>query len=454
MNWQTGKFEESGLVCGNCGDRNDWDCVHVSCQDECKKHINALQSFPLAAWDDISAAPLNPEMVKAARQLEIKYAEQKLVWEKIPRAVAQQRGWKIVKSRWIDINKGDDKAPNYRSRMVGKEFNDSVLEGLFAATPPLEALRLLLSHAASYSGPSGISARGSRPTMKHCKSLLIADVSRAFFEAPAKRDLCVELPEEALAAGETVVDTVGKLKASLYGTRDASMNWQEEVAKCMVKCGFKVGQFNPCMYYSAAREIRFLVHGDDFVCVGEAEELQWLEKCLKERFEIKSKMTGLREGESREERILNRVIRVSESGWEYEADQRHADLIIRETGASKLSSLSHPGGDKKTIEEEVKSEELKGQEATRFRAVAARSNYLAADRPDTQYAVKEVCRRIAKPVSSDWKKLVRLISKVRLAACGSSSGRKPANRFHRQATVTATGPETAKLVKVRAAVSS
>ena len=65
------------------------------------------------------------------------------------------------------------------------------------------------------------------------KSLLIADVSRAFFEAPAKRDLCVELPEEALAAGETTQDTVGKLKASLYGTRDASMNWQEEVAKCM-----------------------------------------------------------------------------------------------------------------------------------------------------------------------------------------------------------------------------
>ena len=114
--------------------------------------------------------------------------------------------------------------------------------------------------------------------------------------------------------------------------------------------GFQVGRFNPCMYYHAAKKIRCLVHGDDFVCVGEAEELRWLEICLKERFEIKSKMMGLREGESREERILNRVIRVSEAGWEYEADQRHADLIIRETGASQLSPLSHPGGDKKTIE--------------------------------------------------------------------------------------------------------
>ena len=183
----------------------------------------------------------------------------------------------------------------------------------------------------------------------------------------------------------------------------------------------------PCMYYHPIREMRCLVHGDDFVCVGETEELRWLEEKLKERFEIKSKMMGLRDGESREERILNRVIRVSENGWEYEADQRHADLIIRETGADKLSPLSHPGGDKKTIEEEERSEELRGQEATRFRAVAARSNYLAADRPDIQYAVKEVCRRMAKPVSSDWKKLVRLARylrgapplrvEVRLAGC-------------------------------------
>ena len=120
-----------------------------------------------------------------------------------------------MKSIWIDINKGDDKTPNYRSRMVGKEFNDSELEGLFAATPSLEALRLLLSHAASHGPSTGISAGGSRRSMKWCRSLLIADVSRAFFEAPAKRDLCVELPEEALAAGETVMDTVGKLKASL-----------------------------------------------------------------------------------------------------------------------------------------------------------------------------------------------------------------------------------------------
>lgn len=59
-----------------------------------------------------------------ARELEIEYAEKKPVWKKIQGSMAKNKGWKITRPRWIDINKGDDESPNYRSRMVGKEFND------------------------------------------------------------------------------------------------------------------------------------------------------------------------------------------------------------------------------------------------------------------------------------------------------------------------------------------
>ena len=120
---------------------------------------------------------------------------------------------------------------------------------------------------------------------------------------------------------------------------------------------------------------------------------------LSTRFEIKTTTVGPNaDGEVKEARTLNRVIRVTDHGWEYEADQRHADLIIQETGAASKGTLSHPGGEKKTLEEEAESKELVGAEATRFRAVAARANYLSADRPDIRYSVKEVCRRMAKPV--------------------------------------------------------
>ena len=65
--------------------------------------------------------------------------------------------------------------------------------------------------------------------------VLISDVSRAFFEAPAMRQVCVELPSEDLSAADKQVDNVGHLQTSLYGTRDAAMNWQEEVAKEIAK---------------------------------------------------------------------------------------------------------------------------------------------------------------------------------------------------------------------------
>lgn len=113
------------------------------------------------------------------------------------------------------------------------------------------------------------------------KNILIADVSRAFFEAPGKRDICVELPEEELTKGETVMDTVGKLMASLYGARDASANCQEQVAKCMKEWGFVSGMYNPCMFYHPGSGIRRLVHGDDFVCVGDSDSLEELTGKLK-----------------------------------------------------------------------------------------------------------------------------------------------------------------------------
>ena len=43
--------------------------------------------------------------------------------------------------RWVDINKGDEDRPEYRSRLVAKELKTDKREDLFAATPPLEAAR-------------------------------------------------------------------------------------------------------------------------------------------------------------------------------------------------------------------------------------------------------------------------------------------------------------------------
>ena len=53
-------------------------------------------------------------------------------------------------------------------------------------------------------------------------------------------------------------------------------------------------------------------------------------------------------------------------------------------------------------------EELGTREAREFRGLAARANYLAQDRPDIQYAAKEVCRGMARPLKMHVKALRRL----------------------------------------------
>ena len=47
----------------------------------------------------------------------------------------------------VDINKGDEENPEYRSRLVAKEIKKNRNRDLFAATPPIEAKQILMSMA-------------------------------------------------------------------------------------------------------------------------------------------------------------------------------------------------------------------------------------------------------------------------------------------------------------------
>ena len=88
-------------------------------------------------------------------------------------------------------------------------------KNIFAATPPLEAQKILFSMAVT----EGIGYKKGE-TEKGMK-LAFVDVKRAYFYAKAKKDIFVKLPEEDSAPG-----MCGKLLKSMYGTRDAASNWE------------------------------------------------------------------------------------------------------------------------------------------------------------------------------------------------------------------------------------
>ena len=73
-----------------------------------------------------------------------------------------------------------------------------------------------------------------------------------------------------------------------------------------------------------------------------------------------------------------------------EADPRHAELLVQELTTDGSISLSTPGTGQ--MKEEDEGEELEGERATKYRALAARLSYLSLDRPDMQFSVKEAFR--------------------------------------------------------------
>ena len=63
--------------------------------------------------------------------------------------------------------------------------------------------------------------------------------------------------------------------------------------------------------------------------------------------------------------------------------------------------MQTPGEDEKSWQEEENRERLNNKDASQFWALAARGNFLALDRPDIPYAVKEICRGMSNPTRGD-----------------------------------------------------
>jgi hypothetical protein len=108
-------------------------------------------------------------------------------------------------------------------------------------------------------------------------------------------------------------------------------------------------------------------------------------------------------------RILNRIVTYTENGIEYEADQRHAEIIGKQMGlVTGSKGVATPGIKTKFTEGADELRELPPPEASKYRGLVARANYLGQDRSDIKFSVKELSRRMAKPRYRDVENLKRL----------------------------------------------
>lgn len=369
-----------------------------------------IEEYEASYWDDVSGKPLRPELVEVARKEEIATITEMGVWEVIPRPYNEP----VISTRWVDVNKRDEKSPKYRSRLVARELKKRSRNGgadgpytpswedFYASMPPISALRTLFALATTRRAPD-LNGRMQEMPLDQC--LVFLDIKKAHFWADARRRLLVELPKEA---GIDVRKYVGLLRKSLYGTRDAPANWEATILKVMTLLGFVQGRSNSCLYYHSTRGIRVEVHGDDFTGLGAKDQLEWFAQELGKHWTVEVRgylgppgMAGTKQNID----ILNRLVSWTNRGIELEGDPRHAEIIIREMGCSG-GKITTPLV-KERVEEVDSADPLSSDDASKYRSVSMRLAYLSQDRPDLQVLAKELAKGLKSPTTAHMQMLKR-----------------------------------------------
>ena len=111
----------------------------------------------------------------------------------------------------------------------------------------------------------------------------------------------------------------------------------------MQSLGFTVGKASPCNFYHSKLDITCTVHGDDFTSCGPEAAIEWFKAKLAGKYESKHSILGPSNKHEKTIRVLNRVLSWGQDGIRYEADQRHADIVVSELGLKDAKPVSTPG---------------------------------------------------------------------------------------------------------------
>eukprot|EP00971_Amphidinium_carterae_P101535 2009858-Amphidinium_carterae.2 len=124
-----------------------------------------------------------------------------------------------------------------------------------------------------------------------------------------------------------------RLLKAMYGTLAEAGDFQAEVGSRIVEyIGTTPGVSSVCGCVPfAGRGVAAVLHGDDILAQGTGPDL--------EKFEVSVKAE---ETDDKPCTLLNRVMLWTETGLVYEADPRHVELILAETGTLHAKELSTP----------------------------------------------------------------------------------------------------------------
>ena len=155
-----------------------------------------------------------------------------------------------------------------------------------------------------------------------------------------KRNVYVALPSEDM--NDEDVGECAKLESSMYGIRDAAIDWHDECTRQLIDSGFVQGRASPCVFHRPSRKIKTCVHGDDYVSSGKEKNLKWMEEQLKDKYEIGTKWLGPGPQHEKEIKISNRIVAWTNKGISYEAGPKTCRVDDQGNGFGGREGRGYP----------------------------------------------------------------------------------------------------------------
>ena len=378
----------------------DWQTYWNEHQQHQVEHSHAVN----VVYDAISGVALPGKLVEEAKEEELRQIRSFKVYMKVPiQQCWDETGKGPIGVTWVVTNKGDDQNMDIRARLCAQDFKvkDPFRVDLFAPTPPYEGIRLLVS----------LTLTADEHNRFDINDIVfqILDATRAHFHSPSQRRTFVSLCNEDYEPGMCAL-----LLQSMYGQRDAAANWEDFSFEVIVKVGFEGGVGSPCLAYHQKAKVRLFKHGDDFILGGPRAAVKQVTADLSKHIALKDKgRLGWCPclGDISEARVLNRIMRAgyderSVPMIEIEPDPRHVEIILSTLGLTTGSKTRMtPGEQDKGM---MDLTDVEPEDVRVYRSAVMRGNFLAEDRYDIKYTVKELARDMQKPTVRSWTRLKHL----------------------------------------------
>ena len=169
--------------------------------------------------------------------------------------------------------------------------------------------------------------------------------------------------------------------------RPAAQAWEEHYSSLLVANGFQRLQ-TVLASTNVERDLRGVVHGDDFVLEGRDKDLDWVLEILSKVYELKNRgRLGFGPNDVRKIDILGRVVELTDQGIVWKGDSRHQQLLEEHFGMKADTKVLNKNGyeDDEGQGGPDDEDELAPEECSKFRMLAARLNYMAQDNPMLQF---------------------------------------------------------------------